>query len=183
MAILSAKSDVNGLKDKVWFCRFELKKWRTNNSLKHTAHVVQYILHMLKNTQGTLERYTLHALHKTPCIAKSCWLAVWTQFLTKYSEFDIYKTNCPMKLAHLQLLCNSCLNVLKLAALDWWPRPESGGGGGDLGEWRRRRGLGEGGQKDPDWNVSVQCSMFFLVTADRCPGVDISPAVTTVTLT
>ena len=27
-AILLAKSDVNGLKDKVTFCRFELKKWQ-----------------------------------------------------------------------------------------------------------------------------------------------------------
>ena len=58
----------------------------------HTAHLVQYILHTLNNTHGTLVQYTLHALHNThftPCTTKSCWLAAWTWFLTKHSELDI----------------------------------------------------------------------------------------------
>ena len=49
------------------------------------------------NTHGTLVQYTLHAFHNTHfCLPKSCWLAAWTQFLTKYLEFALSFHSLPL---------------------------------------------------------------------------------------
>ena len=53
----------------------------------HTVHLVQYNLHTLYNTHGTLVRYTLHTLYNTHLT--TCTTKVFLVFLTKFSECDV----------------------------------------------------------------------------------------------
>ena len=61
----------------------------------YTAHLVQYILNTLYNTEGTIVPYTLQALyntHFTRCTIKSCSLAaqVWSK-LFELGSWNYYE--------------------------------------------------------------------------------------------